>query len=134
MEIKLVESPLWKRNAVIWFIFSAISFYGAGAYNSIFYLIAGILGSIQGIIFLTKMTSKTYLTLQDETVTIHLRQYLLGKKKIKYSEIRNGEVIGKDIKLHLKNGRVIKLRNDWLSYNDLRKIKKELAAHSISIS
>ena len=65
------------------------------------------------------MTSKTYLTLQNDTLTIHLRQYLLGKKKIKYSEIRNGEVIGKDIKLHLINGRVYKLRNDWLSYGRL---------------
>ena len=79
------------------------------------------------------MISKTYLTLQNETLTIHLRKIFLGKKKIMYSEIRNGEVIGKDIKLHLTNGRIFNLRNDWLSYDDLKKIKKELAAYSISI-
>ena len=105
MEIKLTDSPLWKRNAVIWFIFSAISFYNAGAHYSAFFLIAGILGSILGIMFLTKMTSKTYLTLQNETLTIHLRQFLFWKKELKYSEIRNGEVIGKDIILNLQNGR-----------------------------
>ena len=37
MEIKLVESPLWKRNAVIWFILSALFFYRAGADNSTFF-------------------------------------------------------------------------------------------------
>ena len=133
MEIKLVDSPLWKRSAVIWFVYSAILFYGAGSYSSILFLIAGILGIIQGIIFLTKMTNKTYLTLKNETLTIHLRKFLLGKKKIKYSEIRNGEVLGKDIKLHLKNGHIFKLRNDWLSYDDFSKFKKELEAYSITI-
>jgi hypothetical protein len=112
----------------LWFLFSAIQFWGAVSYSSFFFLIAGIAGSIVGLMFLTRMTNLTYLTLQDTTLTIHLRKLPFGKKRIKYSDINKAEVIGKEIVLHLKNERTFKLRNDWLSYDDFSKIKKELEA------
>ncbi|MFD2043482.1 hypothetical protein ACFSTA_03730 [Ornithinibacillus salinisoli] len=134
MEIKLADTPRWKISAIIWFVFSVIQFWGFVLYDSIVYLIAGILGAIQGIYFLTRMTNLTYLTLKNEILTIHLRKLPLGKKRIIYGDISKGEVIGKEIKLHLKNGKIIKLRNDWISYDNFSKLKKELEAHSITIS
>ncbi|WP_342506021.1 hypothetical protein [Sporosarcina sp. FSL K6-2383] len=132
MEIKLAESPIWKRSAIIWFLFAALQFWGAGYYSSFFSLIAGITAAIVGWRFLTRMPDQTYLTLQDETLTIHLRKISLGKKRIRYSDINKGEVIGKQIILYLKNGRTVPLRNDWLSYDDLSKIKKESILKIIS--
>ncbi|WP_062350030.1 hypothetical protein [Bacillus kwashiorkori] len=134
MEVKLVENPEWKRSAIIWFIFSAIQFWGAINYNSILFLIAGILAVASGIRFLTKMTSLIYFTLRNEVLTIHLRRLPLGDKRINYSDINKCEVLEKEILLHLKNGRIIKLRKDWISYDDLSKVKKELREHSITVS
>lgn len=133
MEIKLAENPQWKRIAILWFIFSAIQFWGAVSYSSFYFLIAGITGSIVGLNFLTRMTKVTYLTLQDETLTIHLRRLPFSKKSIKYSDIDNVEIIGKEIILYIANGRRFKLKNDWLSYGDFTKLKEVLKAHSILV-
>lgn len=134
MEIKLADTPRWKTSAIIWFVFSATQFLGFVLYDYIFYLIAGILGATQGIYFLTRVTNLTYLSLENKILTIHLRKLPLGKKKIKFDEIKKGEVIGKEIKLHLKSGKVIKLRNDWISYDNFTKLKKELELHSVPLS
>lgn len=118
---------------MIWFAFGAIQFWGAGSYKSVLLLISGIAATAQGIWFLTRVTSRTYLTLRNEMITVHLRKGFPGKKTIKYSDIGKGEVIGREIRLYLKNGRIFKLRNDWLLYADFSVLKKELEAHSISI-
>ena len=133
MEIKLAENPQWKRSAILWFIFSAIQFWGAVSYSSFYFLISGILGSIVGLNFLTRMSKITYLTLQDERLTVHLRRLPFRKKNIEYSNIKKAEVVGKEIILHISNGRTFKLKYDWLSYDGFLKLKKVLEAHSISI-
>ena len=133
MELKLADSPLWTKSAIKWFIFAAIMFLGAGSFDSYLYLISGILAIAQGIYLLTRMTSKTYLTLQNELLIIHLRRFIFGKREVKYQDINKGELIDKHFILYLKNGQQVKLHRDWLSYDDYAKLKQELKAHAVKI-
>lgn len=131
MEIKLIDHPEWKRSALIWFIFSAIQFLGAYYYQSFFFLLAGIFALATGIQLFTKMTDLTYLTLRNEILTIHLRRFPFGKKNIHLQEIDKVEVIfEKEILFRLKNGQKIKLRKDWISYDDFLKMKQKLEGYT----
>lgn len=41
------------------------------------------------------------------------------------------EVLGKDIILHLYNGRTYNLKNEWIEHTDFYNLRKELEAQSV---
>ncbi|MFD2046392.1 hypothetical protein ACFSTA_18770 [Ornithinibacillus salinisoli] len=133
MEIKIADKPVWKIIAIVAFVFAAVQFWGANNYYSSTYFFSAICFILLGISFLTRK-NLTYLTLTNDILTIHLQGLgMLGKKKVKYSEIKKCEVLGKEVFLYLKNGRKYKLKNDWISYDDFSKLKKQLESYSIDI-
>ncbi|MEN2766061.1 hypothetical protein [Ornithinibacillus xuwenensis] len=133
MEIKIADKTVWKIIAVVAFIFAAVQFWGAINYYSSTYLFSGICFILLGISFLTRK-NLTYLTLTNDKLTIHLQGLgMLHKKKVKYSEIRKCEILGKEVFLHLENGRKYKLKKDWIAYDDFSKLIKQLESYSINI-
>lgn len=131
MQIKIADRPLWRKIAVLWFIFAAIQFWAANNYYASVYFFSGITFILLGISFL-KRKNLTYLTLKSDMIIVH-RQSILGKKKIRYNEIKKGEVLGKEIIFYLNNGHKYKLKNEWITYKDFSKLKKELETHSITV-
>ena len=130
MEIKIVDRPLWKGIAILWFVCAAYQiwtaythFYYTGfPYSAISFILLGI--------FFLNTKNQTYVTLRDEILTIHLWLFR-RKKKIRVEDIMEVEVLGKDIILHLYNGRTYNLKNEWIEHTDFYNMRKELEAQSV---
>ncbi|RPF55500.1 EbsA family protein [Aquisalibacillus elongatus] len=131
MEIKIVDRPLWKGVAALSFVFAVIQFWGAHSYYSSAYFLSGISFILLGLGFLMRK-NLTYLTLGNNSLTIHLRGFL-SKKKINNHEIEEAEFLEKAVILQLEDERKYKLKKDWISHEDLVEFKKELKAHSVII-
>lgn len=132
MELKLTNSPIWTKSAIKWFVFSSILFWASGVRGSFLYFLSGVLAATQSIYLLTRVTELTYLSLTDEALMIHLRRFRLRKRKIHYGDISKAELIHKDYILYLNNGRQVKIRRDWISFDDYTLLKEVFKAHSIS--
>lgn len=116
---------------MFWIFFSGVQFYALFDYHSIIPIFSAILALILGISFLN-IEHFTYLTLANDALIVHARR-VPWKKRINYSDIKKGEVLGIHVLLELKNNRMFKLRNDFISNESFTKFKQEMEKHSIVV-